>query len=142
MSHKNKDSLVKQVEDILLGKLRIGQSRHEAKKDGTAKQYIFSHGTLGCYLDFCCRFVRYCGKTHRCKTVAECRTFVDEYLLSREGWSTYSLKTATCAIGKLYGCSTTDFAPLPTRHRADIVRSRADVQSDRHFSEAKSVAPA
>ena len=52
-------SLLKQVNDALDRVTRIGQSRHQAKADGTAARLIFSHSTRTTYADRCITAVRW-----------------------------------------------------------------------------------
>lgn len=137
MSHKNKKSLIKQVTDILLSKLAVGESKHVDKLTGETQDKIYSYGTLKSYIKQCSAFVKYCKKLHKCKTVKECRIYVDEYL-QREidrGLSPYTIKLKSAAIAKLYGVRTLDFIPTPPRKRANITRSRKECVRDKHFSE-------
>lgn len=43
---KRQLSLIGQVDARLNGMLALGQSKHQAKKDGTAKDHIYSGNTL------------------------------------------------------------------------------------------------
>lgn len=136
MAHHNKESLVRQVDAALNSKARFGQSRHEAKKNDTAKDGIYSYSTMRNYKKHCCIFVTYCKKTHGCKTLEQCRPYVDEWLNCRmAACSAATVKLEACALAKLYGCSSTDFVKTPPRHRADITRSRGVKVRDAHFSE-------
>ena len=135
MSHKNKLSLTKQVTDALSGKLRIGQSKFEAKKDGSYREGIYSYETYHAYTKHCLAFAKYCKEQHHCKTLAECRGYVDEYLASRSRLSSYTIKLDAAALGKLYGCSTDEFVSTQPRLRANISRSRREAVRDKHFSE-------
>ena len=137
MSHKNKESLVKQVSDVLESGQRFGQSKFAAKKDGTYTGGIYSFSTFRSYQKHCIAFAKWCREQHRCNTLADCRPYVDEYLQSRSDLSPYTIKLDAAALAKLYGCSSTDFVPTQPRLRADITRSRGEAVRDRHFSEAK-----
>ena len=136
MSHKNKESLVKQVTDELGRKARFGQSKYEAKKDGSYLGGIYSIGTMKSYRKQCVAFAKYCKEKHKCKTLKSCREYVDEYLKHRSELSPYTVKLDAAALAKLYSCSTKDFAPTFPRHRADIKRSRGEAARDKCFSEA------
>lgn len=46
MGHKNKKSLIKQVEEKLLSKLAAGDSKHLDKASGITGEKIYSYGTL------------------------------------------------------------------------------------------------
>lgn len=138
MGHKNKKSLVRQVQESLQAKLSPGDSRHLAKASGTAQQKIYSFNTFRTYQKHACYFVSYCKEHHGCKTLADCRPFVNEYLQHRSSYcSPYTVKLDACSIGKTYGESTTNFAPTPSRTRAGVTRSRGPKAMDRHFSEIK-----
>ena len=68
MSHKNKKSLIKQVQDKLLSKMAAGESRHLGKQEGIAESRIYSYGTLDAYMQQCCDFVKFAKAEHGCKT--------------------------------------------------------------------------
>lgn len=135
MGHKNKKTLIRQVQEALDEKLRIGESKHQAKKDGTATSGIFSWKTYKTYLHQCCTFVSWAKKEHGCKTLAECRQYADEWLTRREDASAYTQKLERAALAKLYSCTSQDFVPSSKRSRAAITRSRTASERDRHFSE-------
>ena len=138
MGYKNKKSLVKQIEENLTNKLAIGESKHQAKRtEEGIKGKIYSYNTLKNYMQHANYFAQYCKENHNCKTLAQCRSYVDEWLKSRENLSSYTLKMEACALAKLYDCSTTDFIKTKSRSRSDITRSRNDVENDKHFNEEK-----
>ena len=136
MSHKNRESLIKQVTDILVSKQRFGESKYNAKKDGTYTEGIYSFSTFHAYLKHSVAFVKWCKEQHRCRTVADCRRYVDEYLQSRSELSAYTVKLDAAALAKLYGCGTSEFVHTAPRHRSEIARSRGEAVRDRHFSKA------
>lgn len=129
-------SLTRQVEETLKEKLKIGQSKHKAKKEGKA-QGIYSYKTFSVYLEQCNYFTRYCKEEHGCRYLGECRQYADEYLQNRidRGNSPYTLHLIRSALCKLYGDTSRDYIPLPKRRRQDITRSRKEVIRDKHFSE-------
>ena len=159
MSHKNKVSLVRQVQETLENKLAIGVSKHDDKaqylrddfgqlvrdeygkaivvKPPETSEKIYSYGTFRVYMRHCNYFTKWCGQVYHCKTLEECRTHVDEWLLlqQKKGYSAYTIKLQASALAKLYGCSTEDFVKTQPRHRADITRSRGNAVRDAHFSE-------
>lgn len=136
MSHKNKLSLVAQVQCALESKLAIGHSKHADKALNATKDKIYAWSTFRDYMKHANYFAAYCRQEHHCRTLEECRPYVDEWLQSREGLSAYTQKLEAAALAKLYGCSTKDFIQTKTRRRADITRSRGTKARDRHFSEA------
>lgn len=142
MGRKNKSyskNLHQQVYDQLTEKLAIGESKNQAKKDGTAKDKIFSFSTYKTYWKHCKYFVNWVKTNHPdCTSLKKARKYVPEWLKSRvdQGLSSWTIQTEAKALGKLYGIRTEDpdyFSP-PVRHRQDIKRSRGEVVRDRHFS--------
>lgn len=132
-------SMTRQVEQVLLSQQRIGQSRHDAKREeGThAPEGIFSYGTLRTYLREGCRFARWAKAEHGCNTLAKARPYIEEYLQRGidRGLSPATLSTQRAAVCKLYRISADSLAiTLPERRRADITRSRGRVARDRGFS--------
>lgn len=144
MGHKNKKSLIRQVQEKLVGQMSAGDSRHLDKLEGSevTSAKIYSYGTLDAYLQQCCDFVKFAKAEHGTKTLEDCRPFVNEYLqrsIDAE-MSSYSIKLQASALAKLYDCSSEEFIPTPARHREDITRSRGTAIRDAHFSEARNKA--
>lgn len=148
MGYKNKKSLILQVKEMLDSKLAIGQNKHAAKAAGTYRQYIYSWGTYRTYLQQCCQFVRWCKEQARQdgsrqpRTLEDCREYVVRYIQHlQQEYSAYTQKLVLSALCKLYGEYPAERHPfglqeMPgARHRADITRSRENVERDRHFSE-------
>ena len=148
---KNK-SLVHQVKEALQQKLRIGEERHIAKREGVATEGIYSWGTYNDYRTKCSAFVKRVKTRHnggdsgggnsdnaisKIRTLDDCRAYVDDYLRHyiENGYSPYTQKAIACALAKLYGCSTKDFIPTQVRRRENITRSRKGKASAK-FSEA------
>jgi hypothetical protein len=133
-------SLVHQVQIALDDKLAIGQSKHLDKlKGGITKDKIYSWETYRSYMRHCNYFTKYCKITYGCKTLEQCRPYVDEWLKSRSknGLSAYTQKLEASALAKIYGCSTKDFIRTDMRNRSNITRSRGEKVRDKHFSEVK-----
>jgi len=146
-------SLVKQASDALVSKCAFGMSRHEAKKNGTDAELIFSHDTLKTYLKADIRFVKYCKEKHDCKYLEECRQYVPEYVaLRKKALSPSSIKMEVSALAKLFGITGTGGrdkngrykspwgVELPERNRDDFTRSRGGKIRDKGFSEKKNAA--
>ena len=133
---KNKLSLIAQVLAILLGLDRRGQSRHDAKDDHGRVAGIYSSATFDKYLRICCLFGKWCKAKYKCKTLSECRQYVDEWLseLIAANRSAHTIKLYACAVAKLFQCSTKDFIKTPARERKNITRSRGVKARDAHFS--------
>lgn len=145
MGHKNKLSLIGQVNKVLSEKMRagVGTSKHDdkAKRKATgedpAQDKIYSYETYRNYLKWACYFVKYCKAEHGSKTLEDCRQYVDEYIQKGidDKKSASTLKLIASALAKLYGCHTTDFIATPARKRSEIKRSRGEAVRDKHFSE-------
>jgi integrase len=132
-------SLVKQVQNALDSKLKIGHSKHLDKKEGVTADHIYSWSTYRSYLKHGCYFVKWVKEAYGCKDLASARQYVDRYLQTRidAGLSPYTQKLEACAIAKIYGCSANDFIKTDVRRRADITRSRGQKVRDKHFSEKR-----
>lgn len=133
-------SLTRQIQERFDSKLAIGESKYKAKKDGTANEKIYSWQTYKSYMKQANEFTRYCKEKHQCRTLDECRTYVDEWLKNGidRGLSAYTQKLNACSLAKLYSCSSSDFnVKTDVRHRANIIRSRGEKVRDKHFSEEK-----
>lgn len=138
-------SLVRQIQDILWDKCAMGQSKHKAKADGTAQEHIYSYNTYRTYMRHCNYFVRWCAQNapegQKLRTMEDCRPYAAGWLQSRidAGYSPYTIKLQASALCKLYGQSAADLGlpSTPTRHRADISRSRGTAVRDTDFSEKR-----
>lgn len=148
MGYKNKKSLILQVKEMLDSKLAIGQNKHAAKAAGTYRQYIYSWGTYRTYMQQCCQFVRWCKAaakedgSRQPRSLEDCRQYVVKYMQHlQQEYSAYTQKLVLSALCKLYSEYPTEGQPfglqeMPgARHRADITRSRKNVERDHHFSE-------
>lgn len=148
MGHKNRagGSLRQQVYDELQKKNGFGRSKHEDKKAGISGQYIYSFNSMKTYLKHCFYFVEWCKNqdyikeelNHKPRTLAECFPYVEPFLRDEErrGLSAYTIKMQKSALSKLYGADLTRIKTRATS-RADIKRSRDEVERDKHFSEKK-----
>ncbi|MCD8008253.1 MAG: hypothetical protein LUF68_04880 [Clostridiales bacterium] len=146
MSHKSKESLVRQVEVALKERLAIGESKHYAKQvrlpDGRrlSDTKIYSWATFSTYMKHCNYFAAWCKEKYRCRTLEQCRAHVDEWVQSRvESCSPYTVKMEVSALAKLYDCTAQSVTATetPSRVRDGITRSRGSKGMDKHFSEAK-----
>lgn len=138
MGHKSKKSLVRQVQEALQSKLSPGDSKHLDKRQNVTGEKIYSYNTFRTYEKHSCAFAKWAKAEHGCKTLADCRQYVDGYLEYRASYcSPYTVKLDAASIAKTYGESTTNFAPTPSRVRSDVTRSRGEKGMDKHFSEVK-----
>lgn len=136
MSHKNKVSLVGQVNAALSARLAIGQSKHKDKATGATKDKIYSWETFRTYQKHACYFVKWAKEKHGCKTLEQARPYAPQWLQERAkaGYSSYTLKMERAALGKLYGAPGASLGDLPQRSRSSISRSRGAAVRDSHFS--------
>ena len=138
MGHRNKKSLIRQVQERLDSMLAIGESKYQDKKYGLTKGKIYSWTTYRSYLQQCCQFVRYCRDNHHCKNLADCRQYVREWMESRKDLSAYTQKLSASALRKLYGENQEELGITTKRAaRNEITRSRGVAKRDAHFSEQK-----
>ena len=141
---RNRHSLSYQAKQILDSKLRIGESKHELKRDGKdVSKWIFSYSTYTYYLKHINYFINYARKEYATefgkqpRKLEDCRKYVEPFMReSVAKHSPWTCQLQICALGKLYNCRTTDFnIDLPKRKRSQIKRSRHSNQMDKHFSE-------
>ena len=141
---RNRHSLSYQAKQILDSKLRIGESKHELKRDGEyVSKWIFSYSTYTSYLKHINYFINFARKEYATefgrqpRTVDDCKKYVEPFMMgSTAKHSPWTCQLQICALGKLYNCRTTDFnIDIPIRKRSQIKRSRYSNQMDRHFSE-------
>lgn len=139
MGHKSKKSLTRQVQEALQAKLHPGDSKHIDKlTPGTTDSKLYSFNTFRTYMNAGVKFARFCKESHGCKTLAQCRQYVNEYLEHRGGHcSSYTVKLDAAALGKLYGEPSTNFVLTQSRSRAAVTRSRGAKEMDKHFSASK-----
>lgn len=144
MGRSNKSyskNLHHQAYERLIGMQAFGESKREAKENGTDREKIFSYSTYQSYWKHTKYFIQYIRESHPdCTTLRSARKYVNEWLQLRadQGLSAWTVQLEAKALGKLYGISPDDekyFRP-PKRNRADIKRSRGDKVRDRHFSAA------
>lgn len=136
MKHK---SMVRQVQKTLQDQLRIGESRHDAKRAEATHSPagIFSYRTFETYMKQSCAFANWAKAQYKCRTLEAARPYVETYLQNGidRRLSAYTLSTQRAALCKLYGCTSQDFAiQLPERRREDIQRSRKEAARDYGFS--------
>lgn len=143
-NRKKKESLVYQVKKNLDSKLAIEESKSKdkslesfrlsEKKKCNRKAHltfqervtihkIYSWKTYRDYLHNCCVFVKWCKNNHNCKTLEECRPYVNEWIASISLYSAPTQKAYVCSVAKLYDCCSTNFNPTPIRHRKDITEA-------------------
>ena len=138
-SYLYKKSLHQQAHEKLMSMQAFGESRYRDKRDGSDKGKIYSYKTYETYREQTRYFVRWVQETHtECKTLKRARKLVNPWLehLVEQGYSAWTIHTSCAALCKLYGIDKDDpkrFRP-PTRHRAEIRRSRGVAARDKDFS--------
>ncbi len=142
MGRKDKSyskNLHQQAYERLTGMQAFGESKREAKENGTDAEKIFSASTYQSYWKHTKYFIQYIKENHpECTTLRSAKKYVNEWLQVRvdEGKSAWTVQLEAKALGKLDGIRPDDdkyFKP-PKRERAEIKRSRGDAVRDRHFS--------
>lgn len=135
MAHgKQRTDLHQQIKETLTAKERFGESKYDAKRDGTAKDGIYSYSTARIYNRECQRFARYVTENSpqgRYTNLEEARAYAKAYI-ERENADTtksaYTVKLERSALAKLYGITSRDvtkeLGQVRERSRADITRSR------------------
>lgn len=132
-----------------MAKNGIGKSKHYYKRiEGGTDDKIFSYETLNKYYriwnQFCDMLKEsgYKANGHTPRTLEEARGFVPEYLrilqsrpgtMGAEHLSAWTIQTYCSAINKVLKFNTKEYKK-PTRHYADIRKSRLAVDSDKSFS--------
>ena len=141
---RNRHSLSYQAKQILDSKLRIGESKHDLKRDGEdVSKWIFSWSTYTNYMKHINYFINYARKEYATefgrqpRKLEDCRKYIEPFMReSIAKHSPWTCQLQVCALGKLYNCRTTDFGiDIPKRKRSQIKRSRHSNQMDKHFSE-------
>lgn len=135
MGHQNKKTLTRQIQERYVNMLALGESKRDAKKDGSYKSHIYSDTTLKTYMKHANYFAQYCKEEHGCRTLEQCYQYADEWLITRSDLSAYTQKLEVAALAKLYNKTADDFVRTESRMRSDITRSRGAATRDAHFSE-------
>ena len=128
--------LRKLLKDTLYHKYERGHGQAKTGKVHNGTDNIHSHNTYKTYMRETEHFCAWC-KANGITEVKDAAASVPRYLdqMQRDGKSAWTMSTALCGIAKAMNRKTTDFDyKLPSRHRADIVRSRGQAERDKHFS--------
>lgn len=144
---KYKKNLTQQAYQKLKCMQAYGESKKEAKQNGTDKDKIFSRATFESYWKHIKYFLRYIEVEHpECTTLKAAKKYVNEWLTSRADqvredgthvYSAWTIQMEAAALNKLYQISKDDpgrFQP-PMRKREDIRRSRGTAVRDQFFNE-------
>ena len=126
-------NLVAIANEILSRKCRYGESRHQAKIDGMAKNYIYSLNTFKTYNQQARQFFETVQREHpEVHTLNGAKKYIQEYVNRfNSAWTQATIKSA---LTKIYG--QLDIT-VKTRKREDVGRGRFERERDKHFSEEK-----
>lgn len=134
-----KRTLHQQAYEKLQSMIAFGESKTDAKKNGTTGNKIYSKSTYQTYKKHINYFVKYIMKTHpEVKSMKKAKKYVAEWLELRveEGCSAWTINLEAAALNKFYGILPDDPKRFqcPRRSRVDIKRSRGQKERDKHFS--------
>lgn len=131
MGHgKQRIDIHQEIKKTLQAKERFGQSRYEAKKNGTAKDGIYSYSTAKVYHRECQKFAEYVREHSpdgRYTSLKDARAYAKDYIAEENAdmnKSAYTVKLERSALAKLYNCDSREFGEVRQRSRSDITRSR------------------
>lgn len=132
-------SITYQIKQELLSKCKFGESRDLAKKNGIAKYYIYSYGTLNTYMKQLNYMVKWARENNiKLKSIDDIKINGDRWLqyCIDSGMSPWTLTTRRAALSKLCGVPYSYFkTEIPKRTRASVTRSRDMSKSLSRFSE-------
>lgn len=119
-----------------------GKSRHAGKKEGDNCRYITSQKTFRDVSAVWRRFSQFVAEKSTGDDLDDLESilkYANRYLQScvDKDLSAWTLTTYKTHLGKVFDLPTTVFIKTKPRQRADIKRSRHDVESDKHISQAK-----
>lgn len=119
-----------------------GKSRHLGKKEGDNYRYITSQKTFRDVSAVWRRFSQFVAERSKgddLDSLESILKYADRYLQScvDKDLSAWTLTTYKTHLGKVFDLPTTAFIPTKPRLRADIKRSRHDVEIDKHISQVK-----
>ena len=140
LSRSRSGSITYQIKNELLSKCRFGESRDEAKKNGTACKYIYSYGSLNTYMKQLNYMVKWARTNDiKLKNLEDIKIHGDEWLqfCVDSKFSAWTIAVRRSALAKLLNVPYSYFkTQIPPRKRCDIKRSRNN-RNDSHFSESK-----
>lgn len=119
-----------QIKEALRAKERFGESKYEAKKNGTMKDGIYSYSTAQVYHRECQRFAAYVAERSpegRHTSLEAARGYLRQYIEAENAdpsKSAYTVKLERSALAKLYGMEARELGHVDERSRAAITRSR------------------
>ena len=138
--------LHQQAYNKLKSMIAFGESKTEAKANGTYFAHIYSIQSFKTYLKHSMYFIKWINENHpECTTLKAAKRHVNEWLNYRvnyvkkngEHLSAETIHTEKSSVYKLFQITLEDpnYFSAPKRNKDEITRSRLDVEKDRHFSE-------
>ena len=134
-------NLKKQVRKVLSNKIAYGESKRQAKRDGTSNDKIFSKSSFQTYLKTGKHFANYVqAKDPNCHSLKSAydRGYAHDYIddMITRKLSPYSIAQARSALAKLYGVDGASIHDhIPRRVSKDIIRSRRPIERDIRLQE-------
>lgn len=138
---RKKEALKYQINNNLRGKISFGKSKHADKQElgfGESNYKIYSYSTYNTYLKECEQYSRWLTETKgidKFTKLQDTERYAQEYIQYRlnSGVSVYTAKMERSALGMLYGKRIE--IDMPLRDNKNIVRSRKEVENDRHYAQ-------
>ena len=92
-----------QVSQALQSKLRIGESKHEAKREGDLDG-IYSWSTYHNYQSVGVQFLKWCRETYGIRLLEDAKPYIEAYIRYRieKGYSPSTIKRDVAALCKIY----------------------------------------
>ncbi|MBQ9624571.1 MAG: hypothetical protein IJR47_00535 [Clostridia bacterium] len=117
-----------------------GESRHKAKKEGTADWKIFSQKSMADHIERFCNFAIWCRDAYGDKTLDNYKNHVRKYIdyLIETGYKPSTISSYASSICKLYRVKKADFiGETPPVERKDFEQSRKPSKREERFSFGK-----
>lgn len=131
MAHgKQRIDIHQEIKASLRSMERFGESKFDAKHNGTMKDGIYSYSTAHTYNRECQKFANYVKEVSpqgRYTSLEDAKAYVKEYI-ARENADTsksaYTVKLERSALAKLYRMDSRELGEVRECKRSDITRSR------------------
>lgn len=133
LSNRTRSQITQRLQSLL----KIGESRHEAKRNGTAKDYIYSWNTYHTYKREMEHFASFCA-AYNVNNVFRMERLVPDYIkqMQEDKRPATSQHTALSAFKKFYNDDFKEIK-LPQAKRIDITRGRYATPYMQRYSEQK-----
>ena len=131
MAHcKQRIDIHQEIKAELRSMERFGESKYDAKKDGSYRDGIYSYNTARVYNRECQKFAEYVKERSplgRYTPLKEAFSYAKEYIKKENedsNKSAYTVKLERSALAKLFKINAKDLGEVRDRARKDITRSR------------------